>query len=89
MHGVAVAHGATVPDDLDVINVPAGQWAVFRSSGPYPDALQDTYAATASKWFPSNPAWRMRPGPSIVAVLDRADDVSTATTELWVPIERA
>lgn len=88
MHGVAVAHGATVPDDLDAIDVPAGQWAVFRSSGPYPDALQDTYAATASEWFPSNPSWRMRPGPSIVAVLDRADDFSTATTELWVPIER-
>jgi len=89
MHGVAVAHGATVPDDLDAIDVPAGQWAVFRSSGSYPDALQDTYAATASEWFPSNPSWRMRPGPSIVAVLERADDFSTATTELWVPIERA
>jgi AraC family transcriptional regulator len=89
MHGVAVAHAASVPADLDVIDVPAGQWAVFRSSGPYPQVLQDTYAATASEWFPSNPAWHMRPGPSMVAVLDRAEDFSTATTELWVPIERA
>ena len=88
LHGVALDAVTAVPDDLDVIEVRAGTWAVFRTSGPYPAALQDTYAASASEWFPSNP-WRLRPGPSIVAVLDRADDGSTATTELWMPIEPA
>jgi len=61
---------------------------VFRTSGPYPAALQEAYAASATDWFPSDP-WRLRPEPSIVAVLDRADDFSTATTELWMPVERA
>lgn len=88
LHGVALDAATTAPGDLDVIEVPSGSWAVFRSSGPYPAALQETYAASASEWFPSNP-WRLRPGPSIVAVLDRAEDFSTATAELWVPIERA
>nr|WP_181255928.1 hypothetical protein [Nesterenkonia sandarakina] len=37
----------------------------------------------------SSTGWRLRPGPSIVAVLDRAADFSTATTELWLPVERA
>jgi len=49
--------------------------------------LQEAYASSAADWFPSNP-WRLRPGPSIVAVLERADDFSTATTELWMPVER-
>lgn len=88
LHGVALEQATTVPEGLDAIDVPAGSWAVFRSSGPYPAVLQSTWAATATEWFPSNP-WRLRPGPSIVAVLDRADDFSTATTELWLPIERA
>ncbi|MDR7276473.1 AraC family transcriptional regulator [Catenuloplanes atrovinosus] len=88
LHGVAVPDGTPVPDDLDAIGVPAGRWAVFRSSGAYPGRLQATWAATASEWFPSNP-WRLRPGPSIVAVLDRADDFSTATTDLWLPVEPA
>ncbi|WP_347977449.1 AraC family transcriptional regulator [Microbacterium sp. ProA8] len=88
LHGVAVGEGTSVPDDVDVIEVPAGSWAVFRTSGPYPAALQSTWAATAADWFPSNP-WRLRPGPSIVAVLERADDFSTSTTELWLPVERA
>lgn len=88
LHGVALDAATAAPEDLDVIELPAGSWAVFRTSGPYPAALQETYAASASEWFPSNP-WRLRPGPSIVAVLDRAEDFSTATTELWVPIERS
>ncbi|MBF8173027.1 MULTISPECIES: AraC family transcriptional regulator [Streptomyces] len=88
LHGVAVSAATPAPDDLDAIEVPAGTWAVFRSSGAFPDALQTTWAATASEWFPSNP-WRLRPGPSIVAVLERAADFSTATSELWLPVEPA
>jgi len=88
LHGVATTADSDVPADLDPIEVPAGAWAVFRTSGAYPAALQSTWAATATEWFPSNP-WRLRPGPSIVAVLDRSEDFSTATTELWLPIERS
>lgn len=88
LHGVAVDVDTEVPDDLDVINADAGEWVVFRTSGAYPAALQEAYAASATDWFPSNP-WRLRPGPSLVAVLDRAPDFSTATCELWFPIERA
>lgn len=88
LHGVAVTETTPVPEDLDVIELVAGAWAVFRTQGPHPEALQSTWAATATEWFPSNP-WRLRPGPSIVAVLDRTADFSTATTELWLPVERA
>ncbi len=88
LHGVAVDEETPQPADLDAIEVPAGTWAVFRTEGAYPGALQAAWAATATDWFPSNP-WRLRPGPSVVAVLDRADDFSTATCELWLPVERA
>lgn len=88
LHGVAVDAATTPPDGLDAIDVLEGTWVVFRSRGPYPDALQATYAAAASEWFPSNP-WLLRPGPSIVAVVERSDDFQTATTELWMPVERS
>ncbi len=88
LHGVAVAADEDIPEDLDAIDVPAGAWAVFRVEGDYPAALQATWAATAAEWFPSNP-WRLRPGPSIVAVLERSPDFATATCELWLPVERA
>ncbi len=88
LYGVAVSGDTPAPDGLDAIEVTAGKWAVFRTSGPHPQALQSTWAATASEWFPSNP-WRLRPGPSMVAVLEHADDFSTATCELWLPVEPA
>jgi AraC family transcriptional regulator len=86
LHGVAVTQNTPPPDDLDTIEVPAGTWAVFHTTGPHPQALQQAWAATATEWFPSNP-WRLRPGPEIVAVLEHADDFSTATCQLWLPIE--
>lgn len=87
VHGVAISVNTPIPEDLDALMVPAGAWAIFHAAGPYPEILQSTWAATATEWFPSSP-WRLRPGPSIVSILDRADDFSTATCELWLPIER-
>jgi AraC family transcriptional regulator len=84
LHGVATT--AAPPEDLDVIDVPAGTWAVFRTEGPHPAALQDAWAATATSWFPSQP-WRLRPGPEIVAMLAYDPEAGTATCELWLPVE--
>lgn len=86
LHGVAVSADASVPADLDTISVGAGTWAVFGSSGPFPDALQRTWAATATDWFPSNP-WRLRPGPSILRYLELT--ATRATCEIWMPVESA
>ena len=85
LHGVATS---TSPEGLDTIEVPAGTWAVFRTQGPHPSALQEAWAATAAEWFPSQP-WRLRPGPEIVATLAFDPDAGTATCELWLPIEPA
>lgn len=83
LHGVATTGH---PEGLDTIEVPAGTWAVFRSEGPHPTALQEAWAATATEWFPSQ-QWRLRPGPEIVATLAFDPDAGTATCELWLPIE--
>ncbi len=86
LHAVAVGAETAVPEGLDSMPVPPGTWAVFHSSGPFPDALQQTWAATATDWFPSNP-WRLRPGPSILRYLELTD--THATCEIWMPIEPA
>ena len=84
LHGVATT--AAPPEGLDVIEVPGGTWAVFRTDGPHPAALQEAWAATATTWFPSQP-WRLRPGPEIVAMLAFDAEAGTATCELWLPVE--
>lgn len=86
LHGVSVRADADVPSDLDVMRVDAGAWAVFASSGPFPETLQTLWAATATEWFPSNP-WRLRPGPSILRYLEFTG--THATCELWMAVEPA
>jgi len=86
LHGVALEAGDEVPNGLDAIPVAAGSWAVFASSGPFPEALQQLWASTATEWFPSNP-WRLRTGPSILRYLELTE--SFASFELWLPVERA
>jgi AraC family transcriptional regulator len=86
LHGVATT--AVAPEGLDVIEVPPGTWAVFRTAGPHPAALQEVWAATATTWFPSQP-WRLRPGPEIVAMLAFDPEAGSATCDLWLPVEPA
>lgn len=84
VHGVALT--SPPPDDLDALEVPAGPWAVFHTSGPFPETLQAGYAATATDWFPSNP-WRLRPGPSVMVTKEMNDEHTRADCEIWMPVE--
>ncbi|MFF8615269.1 GyrI-like domain-containing protein [Streptomyces sp. NPDC015350] len=82
-HGVVT--GADVPDDLDALVVPAGSWAVFENSGPFPQALQYLWRDVFTQWFPSNP-YRSRPGPEILRTR-LSPDGARAEAELWIPVE--
>lgn len=83
-HGVVTR--AAAPEGMDALTVPAGTWAVFESSGPFPQALQYLWRDVFTQWFPSNP-YRSRPGPEILRTR-LSQDASQADAELWIPVER-
>ncbi|GAA0448087.1 AraC family transcriptional regulator [Streptomyces olivaceiscleroticus] len=83
-HGVVT--GAAAPADLDALTVPAGTWAVFEDSGPFPQALQFLWRDVFTQWFPSNP-YQSRPGPEILRTR-LSQDAAHADAELWIPVER-
>jgi AraC family transcriptional regulator len=83
-HGVV--SGAPVPDDMETLTVPAGTWAVFENSGPFPQALQYLWRDVFTQWFPSNP-YRSRPGPELLRTR-LTPDAAQADAELWIPVER-
>ncbi|MER7396552.1 AraC family transcriptional regulator [Streptomyces sp. NPDC000151] len=83
-HGVVTR--SEVPEDLDALTVPAGTWAVFENSGPFPQALQYLWRDVFTQWFPSNP-YRSRPGPEILRTR-LSPDRAQADAELWIPVER-
>ncbi|MFC9234635.1 GyrI-like domain-containing protein [Streptomyces decoyicus] len=77
---------AAVPEDMDALTVAAGTWAVFESSGPFPQTLQYLWRDVFTQWFPSNP-YQSRPGPEILRTR-LSPDAAQADAELWIPVER-
>ncbi|WP_340560360.1 AraC family transcriptional regulator [Streptomyces sp. GSL17-111] len=73
-------------DGLDTLRVPAGTWAVFDSSGPFPAALQNLWRDVYTQWFPSNP-YASRPGPELLRTR-LSDDGAAADAEIWIPVSR-
>ncbi|WP_316525070.1 AraC family transcriptional regulator [Kitasatospora brasiliensis] len=86
-HAVVAREGVAVPADLDVLDVPAGTWAVFTTTGPFPQALQEMWGDVASQWFPSNP-YEARPGPEILRTRF-VPGTADAEAQLWIPVARA
>ncbi|WP_125702659.1 AraC family transcriptional regulator [Lacticaseibacillus daqingensis] len=76
---------ATAPAGLTVVPVPAHTWAIFTSKGPFPAALQETWAATASQWLPDS-GYELVPAPqlSVVHYNEPADD---RTCEIWLAVQ--
>ncbi|MEU6968273.1 AraC family transcriptional regulator [Kitasatospora aureofaciens] len=85
-HAVVAREDAVVPEDLEVLHVPAGTWAVFANTGPFPHALQEMWGDTYSQWFPSNP-YETRPGPEILRTRF-IPGTGDAEAELWMPVTR-
>ncbi|MFI2424797.1 GyrI-like domain-containing protein [Streptomyces sp. NPDC018955] len=83
-HGVITT--AAAPEGTTALSVPAGTWAVFTTSGPAPQAIQELWRDVFTQWFPSNP-YRGRPGPEILRTT-LSPDGTEADAELWLPVER-
>ncbi|GAA2904217.1 hypothetical protein GCM10011428_17760 [Streptomyces violaceus] len=77
---------APVPEGITALPVPPGAWAVFTTSGPAPQAIQELWRDVFTEWFPSNP-YRTRPGPEILRTR-LSPDGTEADAELWLPVER-
>lgn len=81
----AVITSAPAPEGTATLTVPAGTWAVFTTSGPAPQAIQELWRDAFTEWFPSNP-YRTRPGPEILRTRLSADGTE-ADAELWLAVE--
>lgn len=74
--------------DLESYQVPAATWAVFRHSGPMPDALVAAEKYALTEWLPAS-GYRHAPAPELEVYLP--DDVVRANgvvCEFWLPIEK-
>ncbi|WAL99321.1 AraC family transcriptional regulator [Streptomyces sp. Je 1-369] len=82
-HGVITSSAAL--EGTTSLAVPAGTWAVFATSGPAPQAIQELWRDVFTEWFPSNP-YRTRTGPEILRV-GLSSEKTEADVELWLAME--
>ncbi|GAA1893777.1 AraC family transcriptional regulator [Asanoa iriomotensis] len=80
-----VITSAAALEGTTTLAVPAGTWAVFTTSGPAPQAIQELWRDVFTEWFPSNP-YRSRTGPEILRT-QLSPDKTEADAELWLPVE--
>lgn len=73
-------------DDLEQISIEESLWAIFPNEGPFPAALQETYANIYSEWLPSS-EYELADLPGIS--FTRYDDTSGQVySEVWVPVKK-
>ncbi|WP_327133149.1 AraC family transcriptional regulator [Streptomyces sp. NBC_01343] len=75
---------SAAPEGTTALAVPPGTWAVFTTTGPMPQAVQELWRDVFTEWFPSN-AYRSRSGPEILRV--RPSVEAEVEAELWLPVE--
>ncbi|TWT05341.1 AraC family transcriptional regulator [Planococcus sp. CPCC 101016] len=71
---------------FDVVEVPAGSWAIFSMEGPFPQQLQDTWGKIFSDWLPSS-NYELIEGPEISFNGDMSD-LQKIYSEIWIPVKK-
>lgn len=67
------------------LEVPSLQWAVFTAIGPYPEALQQTWADIYGKWL-AECGFCLTGGPEILRNLSTDCSAADFHSEIWIPV---
>jgi AraC family transcriptional regulator len=87
-HYIGVATTQDVHDEtFSQLEVPASEWAVFETDGPFPQALQQTWGRIFSEWFPSS-SFQLAQGPEILSIKSRDLSADSVPCEIWIPVVR-
>ena len=84
---IGVATTQDSPEDFATLKVPALTWAVFESTGTFPDMLQDTWGRIYSEWLPASD-YQVTEGPEILSIKTKDLTSPTVKSEIWLPISK-
>lgn len=84
-HYIGVATTEPVPEHLAKLEVAAGTWAVFESSGPFPEALQEVWGRIYAEWFPSS-SYEIAEGPELLWNESKDTSLPDYRSEIWIPV---
>lgn len=82
--------GGPVPEGMTLFAFDEGEWAVFDSVGPLPDAIQSLSEQIYREWLPGNPGFELN-GNANVEWYDPACPDKNAPdyhSAVWIPVKR-
>ncbi|GKU83011.1 AraC family transcriptional regulator [Niallia sp. NCCP-28] len=71
--------------NFEVVHVPECTWAIFTSSGPFPQTMQDTWSKIASEWLPSS-NYELADVPEISFTGDLSN-LEHVHSEIWIGVK--
>lgn len=80
--------GGRVPENMEVVSFPAGDWAVFDSVGPNPQAIQQLNYKIWNEWLPGNPEYELRGSGSIEWYDPECTSEEKCHSAVWLPVQR-
>ncbi|MDL2232208.1 AraC family transcriptional regulator [Ruminococcaceae bacterium OttesenSCG-928-L11] len=84
---IAVATTKAAPTGYDVLEVAETDWAVFTVVGPFPRAVQDTWARIYSEWLPSS-EYQLTGGPELLWHESPDLTKQDCKSEIWISISK-
>ncbi|WBL13164.1 AraC family transcriptional regulator [Sutcliffiella sp. NC1] len=82
---IGVATTREKPKYFSKLEVPALTWAIFESTGPFPNTLQETWGRIYSEWFPSS-NYQVKEGPEILSIKSKDLTSPSVKCEIWIPV---
>jgi AraC family transcriptional regulator len=81
------ADQSDVPAGFEILDIPAGIWAVFPCIGPMPDSIQNLWKRIYSEWLPTS-GYEIVPGYDIEMYTAGNVDSSSYKSEIWLPVKK-
>lgn len=72
-------------NDCELLEVPAGKWAIFAVHGPMPHSMQKVWRQIYSEWLPTNP-YKLGSNVSLEVYNDGNPFSVDYYSEIWIPI---
>lgn len=77
--------GRPVPDGLEVVEIPAATWAMFRAVGPMPGALQSLNTQIFQEWLPGNARYEVA-FPINLEMYSEGESGPDYESFIWLPV---
>ena len=82
--------GGPVPDGMTVFSFDEGEWAVFDSIGPLPNAIQSLSERIYREWLPGNPDFELAGNANVEWYDPKYPDKEAPDyhSAVWIPVKR-